>query len=53
VGLPFENENLLKYTLAANPICNPSIFPDMNILVKLLATLPVTAATHERSFSTP
>jgi hypothetical protein len=52
VGLPFENENLLKNKLAANRICNPSIFPELNILVKILATLPVTSATGEWSFST-
>ena len=32
--------------------CNPIIFPNMKKLLQIFTTRPISAATHERSFST-
>jgi len=32
--------------------CNPELFPNIHFLLKVLATLPVSTATPERTFST-
>lgn len=32
--------------------CDPIAFPNVQMLLKILCTLPVTTATNERSFST-
>lgn len=33
-------------------MCNKSVFPNMKVILKICATIPVTTATVERSFST-
>lgn len=36
----------------AYDICEESIYPNIKVLLKILATVPVTSCTPERSFST-
>ncbi|XP_037579429.1 uncharacterized protein LOC119462156 [Dermacentor silvarum] len=46
-------EELPKYATEALKQCNTSLFPNtISTLLKILATLPVTTAAAERSFST-
>ncbi|XP_050063021.1 52 kDa repressor of the inhibitor of the protein kinase-like [Aphis gossypii] len=44
--------NLPKTAICSIERCNKNLFPNMNTLLKLLAVLPVSVATVERSFST-
>lgn len=41
-----------KNAINALSICNESIFPNIHKLLQILATLPVSTATNERTFST-
>jgi hypothetical protein len=41
-----------KTSLEACLLCDPKIFPNINKLLKILCTLPVSTATPERTFST-
>lgn len=41
-----------KSAIQALPICNKDIFPLIQVLLTIMATLPVTSCTCERSFST-
>lgn len=45
-------EEMPRYATDALQKCDGSLFPNVYTLLKLLATLPVTTATAERSFST-
>ncbi|KAL1426288.1 hypothetical protein MTO96_018341 [Rhipicephalus appendiculatus] len=45
-------EEMSKYATQALKQCNTYMFPNMSTLLKILATLPFTAAAAERSFST-
>lgn len=47
-----RKENLtFKGAIEALLICNKSVFPNVNTLLQILCTLPVSTATPERSFS--
>jgi hypothetical protein len=46
------NEKISKYALDALKICQPDIFPNMYILLKMFCILPITTASVERSIST-
>ncbi|KAL1415503.1 hypothetical protein MTO96_029221 [Rhipicephalus appendiculatus] len=45
-------EEMPKYATQALKQCNTNLFPNISTLLKILATLPVTTAAAERSFST-
>jgi hypothetical protein len=47
-----ESENPPRNALEAIAVCNQEIFPTVHKLLHILATLPVTTASSERSFST-
>lgn len=51
-GKLLREDNIPTNAMAALSICNQDIFPNMFILYKILATLPVSTASSERSFST-
>jgi len=38
--------------LDAHTVCNASLYPNLSILLQILATIPVTTAMLEHSFST-
>ncbi|CAN8016742.1 unnamed protein product [Ixodes persulcatus] len=44
-------ERLPRYATDALLRCEESFFPNIHTLLKIMATLPVTTATAERSFS--
>jgi len=44
--------DLLKYLKHILTAIKPTFFPNISFLLKVLATLPVTSATPERTFST-
>jgi len=46
-----DNEMLPSNALHAIKHCDPVIFPNIFVLLKVLCTLPVSTATPERSFS--
>ncbi|KAL1420152.1 hypothetical protein MTO96_004576 [Rhipicephalus appendiculatus] len=45
-------EEMPKYATQALKQCNANLFPNISALLKILATLPVTTAAAEKSFST-
>ncbi|KAJ8881868.1 hypothetical protein PR048_018354 [Dryococelus australis] len=47
-----SKDELPKDAITALMKCEEILFPNLHILLKILATLPVTAASLERSFST-
>ena len=47
-----ESPNPPRNALEAIAVCNRQIFPSVHKLLHILATLPVTTASSERSFST-
>ncbi|XP_008185626.1 52 kDa repressor of the inhibitor of the protein kinase-like [Acyrthosiphon pisum] len=46
-----DDEMLPSHALHAIKHCDPVIFPNIFVLLKVLCTLPVSTATPERSFS--
>lgn len=50
--IKLETVNLPKTAICSLERCDKNSFPNIYILLKLLAVLPVTVATVERSFST-
>ncbi|GBO13417.1 hypothetical protein AVEN_23865-1 [Araneus ventricosus] len=46
-----NSENLPKTAISSLEKCHKTFFPNIYILLKLLAVLPVSVATVERSFS--
>lgn len=48
----FQDKIIIKTALDALQVCNPHIYPNINKLIKILCTLPVSTSTPERSFST-
>ncbi|KAJ8888770.1 hypothetical protein PR048_008262 [Dryococelus australis] len=52
--MKWENskDELPKDAITALMKCEEVLFPNLHILIKILATFPVTTATVERSFST-
>ncbi|XP_050064966.1 52 kDa repressor of the inhibitor of the protein kinase-like [Aphis gossypii] len=46
-----DDEMLPSYALHAIKHCDPVIFTNIFVLLKVLCTLPVSTATSERSFS--
>lgn len=47
-----SGEKIPKKALTALRLCQPALFPNMNVLLKILCILPITTASVERSFST-
>ncbi|GBN87483.1 hypothetical protein AVEN_28752-1 [Araneus ventricosus] len=46
-----KSENLPKTAISSLEKCDKTLFPNIYILLKLLAVVPVSVATVERSFS--
>ena len=47
-----DGSSLPGTAITALSVCNPQIYPNINRLLRILSTLPVSTATSERSFST-
>jgi hypothetical protein len=47
-----SNEKIPQYALDALKICQPDLFSNKYILLKMLCILPITTASVERSYST-
>ncbi|XP_029345910.1 52 kDa repressor of the inhibitor of the protein kinase-like, partial [Acyrthosiphon pisum] len=50
--IAFKDVDLPHTAVEALSYCNPELFPNIHFLLKVLATLPVSTATPERTFST-
>ncbi|KAL4120004.1 hypothetical protein QTP88_012752 [Uroleucon formosanum] len=47
-----QKQIVIKTALDALRVCCPNLYPNINKLLKILTTLPVSTSTPERSFST-
>ncbi|XP_026819121.1 52 kDa repressor of the inhibitor of the protein kinase-like [Rhopalosiphum maidis] len=50
--IAFKDVDRPRTAVEALNYCNPELFPNIHFLLKVLATLPVSTATPERTFST-